>query len=154
VEIGVMFLKPLWLGSLLCLALAQASAQEKANKDLERMQGTWTMQALEVNGKDVAAEKLQDTILIIKGDEYRTKVKDKEPLGFRLKLDPSKDPKAVDMVQIHPGGVEKVIKGIYTFENDGLKICRGLTPEQERPNQFATWPDTNYFVVTWKKQVN
>jgi len=149
-----MFLKPLWLGPLFCLALAQGSAQEKANKDLERMQGTWTMKALEVNGKDVAEDKLQDTILIIKGDEYRTKVKDKEPLGFRLKLDPSKDPNAVDMIQIQPDGVEKVIKGIYTFENGMLKICRGLTPEQERPNQFATWPDTNYFVVTWKKQVN
>jgi len=149
-----MFLKPFWLGPFFCLALAQASAQEKANKDLERMQGRWTMQALEVNGKDVAEEKLQDTILIIKGDEYRTKVKDKEPPGYRLKLDASKNPKAVDMIQIQPDGVEKVIKGIYTFEDDRLKICRGLTPEQERPNQFATWPDTNYFVVTWKKQVN
>jgi uncharacterized protein (TIGR03067 family) len=149
-----MFLKSLWFGPLFYLALAQPSTQEKAKKDLERMQGTWTMQALEVNGKDVAAEKLQDTILIIKGDEYRTKVKDKEPLGFRLKLDPSKDPKAVDMIQIQPDGVEKVIKGIYTFENDTFKVCRGLTPEQERPNQFATWPDTSYFVVTWKKRVN
>src|SRR5262249_18824296 len=149
-----MFLQPFWLGPFFCLALAQASAQEKANKDLERMQGRWTMQALEVNGKDVAEEKLQDTILIIKGDEYRTKVNDKEPPGYRLKLDASKNSKAVDMIQIQPDGVEKIIKGIYTFEDDRLKICRGLTPEQERPNQFATWPDTNYFVVTWKKQVN
>lgn len=147
-----MFLKSLWLAPLFCLALAQPSTRDKAKKDLERMQGTWTMQALEVNGKDVTAEKLQDTILIIKGDEYRTKIKGKEPLGFRLKLDPSKDPKAVEMIQIQPDGVEIAIKGIYTFENDSFKICRGLTPAQERPNQFATWPDTNYFVVTWKRQ--
>ena len=70
----------------------------------------------------------------------------------RLKLDPSKEPKAVDMIKSVPGSADEVIKGIYTFENDTLKICRGLNASQERPNQFATWPDTNYFVVTWKKQ--
>ena len=25
-------------------------------------------------------------------------------------------------------------------------------PDQDRPNQFATWPGTNVFVVTWKKK--
>jgi hypothetical protein len=49
------------------------------------------------------------------------------------------------------GGVEKVYKGIYQVENDTFKMCRAGSPEKERPNQFATWPDTNYFVVTWKK---
>lgn len=147
-----MFTKSFCVGSLLFLALAQPSNEEKAKKDLERMQGTWTLHALEVNGKDVPAPKLEGTILIIKKDDYRTKVKDKEQPGFRLKLDPSKKPKAVDMIKTMPGSPDEVIKGIYTFEGDTLKFCRGLTKEQERPNQFATWPDTNYFVVTWKKQ--
>lgn len=123
-----------------------------AKKDLERMQGTWVMYALEINGKDVPADKTQNTFLTIKADVYMTKVKDKEVPGFRLKLDPSKTPKAVDMIQTQPDGSEKLSKGIYTFEKDTLKICRGLAPEQDRPNQFATWPNTNYFVVTWKKK--
>jgi uncharacterized protein (TIGR03067 family) len=143
--------KSVGLALVICLALVQP-ASEKAKKDLERMQGKWTMHALEINGKDVPEPKLQNTTLTVKGDEYRTRVKDMEPAGFRLKLDPSKDPPAVDMIQTQPDGTEKVIKGIYTFEKDTFKICRGLTPEQERPNQFATWPGTSYFVVTWKKQ--
>ena len=147
-----MFAKSVCLCSLLFLSLAQPSNEEKAKKDLDRMQGTWVLHALEVNGKDVPAPKLDGTILIIKKDEYYTKVKDKEQFGFRLKLDPSKNPKAVDMIKSMPGGAEEVIKGIYTFDGDTLKFCRGLTASQERPNQFATWPDTNYFVVTWKKQ--
>jgi uncharacterized protein (TIGR03067 family) len=147
-----MYLKSLLFGCMLCLALAQPANEEKAKKDLERMQGAWVLHALEVNGKDVPQPKLENTILVIKGDDYRTKVKDKEPPGFRLRLDPSKNPKAVDMIKSTPGSPDEVIKGIYTFENDTLKICRGLAASQERPNQFATWPDTNYFVVTWKKQ--
>ncbi len=145
--------KSLLFCALLSLALAQPANEERAKKDLERMQGTWTMQALEVNGKDVGAKRIQDTFLIVKKDDYRTKVKDQEQPGFRLVLDPSKEPKAVDMIKAMPGGTEEVYKGIYIFENDTLKICRGLTAGKERPNQFATWPDTNAFVVTWKKQV-
>jgi uncharacterized protein (TIGR03067 family) len=147
-----MLTKSCWLCPLLCVALAQPSTEEKAKKDLGRMQGSWTMQALEINGKDVPIDKLQGTVLTIKGEEYRTKIKDKELFGFRIKLDPSKDPKALDMIQKQPDGSEQVIKGIYVFENDVFKMCRGLKAEQERPNQFATWPDTGYFVVTWKKQ--
>jgi hypothetical protein len=45
-----------------------------------------------------------------------------------------------------------VYKGIYVFENGVFKMCRGANPDQRRPNQFATWPDTGYFVVTWKKK--
>ena len=147
-----MFTKSCLFTSLLVLVFAQPAAEEQAKKDLERIQGTWIMQALEINGKDVPVDRLDGAVLIVKGDEYRTKIKDKELPGFRLKLDPSKDPKAVDMIKSMPGGGEEVIKGIYTFENDTLKICRGLTADQERPKQFATWPDTSYFVVTWKKQ--
>ena len=147
-----MFTKSLWLFPLLCLSLAQPANEEKAKKDLQQMQGTWIMHALEINGKEVPPQQIQDTYLTVKRDVYQTKTKKKEHDGLRLKLDPSKNPKAVDMIKTAPGGAEEVIKGIYLIEKDTLKICRGLSPEHERPNQFATWPNTNAFVVTWKKE--
>jgi uncharacterized protein (TIGR03067 family) len=147
-----MFAKPLWLVPLACVLLTQPAGDDRAKKDLERMQGEWVLHAMEVNGKDVVAPKLADTFLIVKGDEYRTKVKDKLQAGVQLKLDPSKNPNAVDMIRTEADGSETVLKGIYVLDKDTLKICRGLVAGQERPNQFATWPDTNYFVVTWKKK--
>ena len=146
-----MFMKTLWLSPILLLALAQPAAEEKAKKDLERMQGVWTMQALEINGKDV--NKIDDTVLTVKKDEYKTTVKGKEQGGFRIVLDATKEPRWIDMIKKEPDGTEQVYKGIYTFENGLFKMCRGAVSQQERPNQFATWPDTGYFVVTWKKQV-
>jgi uncharacterized protein (TIGR03067 family) len=142
--------KSILLGPLLCLALAQPTNDEKAKKDLAILQGKWTMHALEINGKLVAPKQIADTFLEVKGDVYRTIVKGKEHPGLRMKLDAGKDPRAIDMI-LTEGGVEKVYKGIYKVENDEFKMCRGAIPEKERPNQFATWPDTNYFVVTWKK---
>lgn len=146
-----MFTKSCTLTALVFLTLAQATAQDAATKDLERLQGSWTMHALEINGKSVS--KIQETNLIVKKDEYKTTVKKKEQPGLKFKLDPSKNPKWIDMTQPQPDGTEKVLKGIYKIENDTFVICRGTVPEHERPNQFATWPDTGYFVVTWKKQV-
>ena len=147
-----MIAKSLWLGPLVCLLLAQPAGDDNARKDLEKMQGQWIMQGLEINGKDVPLDKLGDTLLTIKGDVYRTTIKDKDLLGFRIKLDPSKEPKTIDMIKKEPDGTEKVYKGIYAFENGVFKMCRGIEASQNRPNQFATWPDTGYFVVTWKKK--
>jgi uncharacterized protein (TIGR03067 family) len=147
-----MIFKSNLMWGILLFTVTQSAGDDKAKKDLERLQGTWVMHALEINGKDVPATQIQNTFLIVKGDEYRTKVKDNLQPGFRLKLDPSKNPAVVDMIQTLPDGSEKVIKGIYKIEKDTFQLCRGLTPEQERPQQFATWPNTSYFVVTWKKQ--
>ena len=130
--------------------LAQPQATDQAKKDLERLQGTWEMAALEVDGKDVGAAKIQDTTLTIKGDKYTVKVK-KSVNGCTIRLDPSKKPHAIDMIFSEPGNADKVHKGIYMIEGDTLKICRGLNADQERPEQFATWPNTGYFVVTWKR---
>ena len=151
-EYANMLTKSLCCMPFLWVVLLQAAGDDKAKKDLASMQGAWDMHALEINGKEVPPGQIGDTVLIIKGSEYRTKIKGKELFGFQLKLDPSKNPKEVDMVQKQADGSEKIVKGIYTFENGLFKMCRGLDANQERPTQFATWPGTNYFVVTWKKQ--
>ena len=136
----------------LVLVLFQPGTDGKAQDDLKAMQGTWEMHALEINGKVVPPAQFQGTLLIVKGDEYRTQVKGKLLTGFRMKLDPSKRPAWMDMIQSVPGQADATIKAIYKLETDTLTLARGLAPDQERPNQFATWPDTNYFVVTWKRQ--
>ena len=43
-------------------------------------------------------------------------------------------------------------KAIYKIDGDTLVVVRGLNVEQERPRDFGTWPDTNVFMVTWKRK--
>jgi uncharacterized protein (TIGR03067 family) len=146
----LMLIRSIWCLPVIAALLAQPNAAEQAKKDLERLQGTWTMAALEVDGKDVGAVKVQDTKLTIKGDQYTVKAKNNVN-GCAIRLDPSKQPHAIEMIFSEPGSADKVHKGIYVIEGDTLKICRGLNADQERPEQFATWPNTGYFVVTWKR---
>jgi uncharacterized protein (TIGR03067 family) len=124
-------------------------APKKAAGDLDKLQGKWTIAALEVNGMNVAPENLEGTVLTIEDDSYVVKLKD-QTIACRITLDPAKDPKEIDMYFLDGANKDKTQKGIYKIGSDTFQMARGLFPDQERPREFATWPDTNYFVVTWK----
>jgi uncharacterized protein (TIGR03067 family) len=144
------------VASIVCVAVAftglVARQDDVAKKDMKALQGDWTMAALEVNGVDVPANKLEGTVLTIKDDRYIVKVKDKLVTTAIIELNPKTDPKQLDMTPQDGDKKDKLMKAIYKIDGDTFKVARGLNPEQERPTQFATWPDTNYFVVTWKKR--
>lgn len=141
------------MAALVLLGSVPAGAQDDAAKnDLKLLQGEWVMAALEVNGLDVPANKLTGTVLTIKDDRYIVKVKDKLVTTAIMELNAMKNPKELNMTPQDGDKKDQIQKAIYKIEGDRFKMARGLNPEQERPNQFATWPDTNYFVVTWKKK--
>jgi len=142
----------LCLGMVALLAGSVVAQDDAAKKDLKLLQGTWVMAGLEVNGADVPANKLEGTVLTIKDDRYIIKIKDKVINEAIIELDPAKSPKELNMTPHEGSNKDKLHKAIYKIEGDTFKMARGLNPDQERPNQFATWPGTNYFVVTWKKQ--
>lgn len=133
------------------LVASYGQPNDVAKKDLDHFQGEWVIAALEVNGADVPADRLEGTVLTVKGDQYAVKVKD-TTIRCRITLDPNKDPKEIDMLFLDGANKDKTQKGIYRLKDESIQISRGLEPAQNRPRDFATWPDTNYFMVTWKKK--
>ena len=139
--------------ALLVFLTGAAGQEEKTQMELKALEGRWTLAALEVNGKDVPVKNLDGTKLTIKGNEYAVHLKSEKTIVCTIKIDPAKDPKHFDMTFVEGENKDKVHKAIFRLDGDMLRICRGLTPDKERPNQFATWPDTNYFVATWQRVV-
>jgi uncharacterized protein (TIGR03067 family) len=133
------------------VAADELGGDDAAKKELEKLQGTWTMAALEVDGKPVPEEKLKSSTLTIKGDKYIIKVKD-DTHETIINLDPTKKPKEMDMTFTEGANKDKVLKGIYELDGDTFKICRALLPDKDRPTEFGTWPDKGVFLVTWKRQ--
>lgn len=146
-----MMAKSLWLVPLTLLLAAQPETKDAGKKELERLQGTWVMVGLEIDGKDVGANRIEGTTLTIKGDRYCTKV-GKTEHECTIRLDPTKKPPAIDMIFAKPGAAPETCEGIYEVKDGTLRIARGLKADHKRPDQFMTWPGTNYFVVTWKRQ--
>lgn len=145
-------MRTLWTTAAVLLVGASVfgSDDEKSKKDLAFIQGTWVIAALEVNGMDVPPDKLDGTKLVVKGDEYVVTLRD-TVTKCRVKLDATRDPREVDLTFEDGVNKDRVGKGVYRIKGETFQISRGLDPSQDRPREFATWPDTNCFVVTWKK---
>jgi uncharacterized protein (TIGR03067 family) len=133
------------------LLVAAEPARDDAAVDLKKLQGTWRMDELEINGQQVPEEKRKDTILVIKDDKYIIKIKDKT-YETTFKLDPSKDPKEIDMFFPDGPNEPKVSKGIYRLDGDTFQLCRAQAPGEDRPRDFVTTADSGLFVVVWKRQ--
>ena len=133
------------------LLVAADKPKDAAKKDLEKLQGTWVMAGLEIDGQVVPEEKIKGTTLTVKGDRYTTRTQGKSH-EVAFKLDPSQTPRAIDMYFPDGPEVPKLSKGIYEIDGDTFRLCRHQAPGQDRPTSFATSPDTGLFLVVWKRQ--
>src|SRR5262249_29151489 len=98
-------------------------AKDKAIRaDLEKLQGTYTMLPLEVDGKSVPEEKLKSSALTIKGDKYIVKVKE-QTYETQMILDPNQKPKTIDMKFLDGANKDKTALGIYKIGDDTFTMC-------------------------------
>jgi len=114
----------------------------KQNRD--RLQGTWTIVALEMDGQ--AVEPLGDARIVIEGSRFTTTGMGDEYAGT-ITLDSSVSPARIDMK--FESGPEKgnTNLGIYQLDGDSWKICLA-TRGTKRPKKFASPPDSGIALET------
>jgi uncharacterized protein (TIGR03067 family) len=113
----------------------QAAVENK--KEAAKLEGTWTVDSAETNGKGLD---------VWKGEKF-TFLDDKATIPFSkggtFKVDASKDPKWIDIATLEQG----TILGIYQIDGDKIKLCTNVTKKaskdgkvveeaSERPTQF------------------
>ena len=69
-----------------------------------------------------------------------------------FKLDPAKEPKAIDFTTAAGPDKGKRIKGIYQLEDDTLKVCFNPKKDGERPTAFATKAESSVRLNTFKRE--
>ncbi len=129
--------------------LAVATSNARPGDDLKDLEGKWKAVYFERDGKEV---KLQnETFSTITGDKYVIKSGDNVVAAGTMKLDPSKNPKAVDITYTDGPDKGKTFKGIYQIDGDTSKFCRAGAPDQERPTEFKTKEGSGGFIVMYKR---
>jgi uncharacterized protein (TIGR03067 family) len=137
------------LALVLLPLLAAADPAPDAKQEADKLQGEWTMVSLETRGRKSTDEAVKGYRLTIRGDRWEVTRGGAAAGGdITFKLDPSKDPKEIDLVT-KSRGAESVSRGIYKLEGDTLTLCR-TQGTADRPKEFKTTPEAGVLVV-WKR---
>jgi uncharacterized protein (TIGR03067 family) len=134
--------------------LAADKAEDDAKKEVAKLKGTWTPTSLRWNGKDLPTDGKYKFKFVFQDDqatiEGSNAVK-KEYGKITFKLDPTTDPKIVDMTI--SAGVQKdaVIEGIYQLKDDELTICAKVLGN-ERPAQFESAEGSSVVLIVLKRE--
>jgi uncharacterized protein (TIGR03067 family) len=135
---------------ILIVSLASFGRSEGEREDAKLLEGTWLPATAELAGKDFPDDIRKTIKLTVKGDKYTVAVGDKLDQGT-TKLDPTKKPKAMDIVGTEGPNKGRTILAIYELDKDTLKICYDLGGK-ERPTEFKTQAKTQLFLVTYKRE--
>ena len=118
-------------------------------KDLEKLQGTWHITALEADGDNREQAEFDGAVVVIEDDAF-TSLGMGLPYVGKLEIHQSAKPKAVDMIITggHAAGVTHL--GIYKLAGDRWTICLGPR-DGARPKTFATQPGTGLILETFER---
>jgi uncharacterized protein (TIGR03067 family) len=127
------------------------SAKTKAMDDeLKRFAATWRFVEIEVGGRKVPEKAFEKDTLILKGNRFSSYVGGKLVHGD-FKIDPLAKPKTIDIIFTEGPGKGHSQKGIYELTDDTQKICIAM-PDQPRPTEFVTNPDSGDIIEILKRE--
>jgi uncharacterized protein (TIGR03067 family) len=127
------------------------AAPPDVRSEMARLQGFWSLESMEINGQKVPDEKVRDWLLVVEGDQYNPG-SGQQSVEYTYRIDPTRNPKAIDLIPhegLHRG---RTLRGIYTLKDDRFILCRARTPDGERPAGFATRPDSGLVLAVWKRR--
>jgi len=126
----------------------------KRTKRLRRQRPEGVARDLEiVNRRNQRSEndrrELKEAKLVFKGDRYTVRRGSGPTVTGTLKLNPTKNPKSIDITDANGPYKGKALLGIYTLKGNKLTECFS-PPGGSRPAQFATESGTSQFIHVWK----
>ncbi len=146
---------PALVAAGLLFAFGFANADE-AKQQAEKFKGTWGAISYVQGGQgeeEKTAPQESPVRWVFKGDNvtFLADVEGASPKGS-FKLDPSKKPKAIDIVfPAAPGDKQgQTVLGIYELDGDTLKLC--YDPEgTKRPAEFKSKAGSKLILVVFKR---
>jgi uncharacterized protein (TIGR03067 family) len=132
--------------------LYYAEIMAKVKTDLDKLQGSWTIIALEMDGAEMPAGAPGGSKIVVKGDKFTT-ISMGAAYDGTITLDQTKKPKSFDLK--FTAGPEKgnTSLGIYELGGDNWRICLTVTGKT-RPSAFATAPGSGLALETLRRDAS
>lgn len=130
------------------LLLAADKADDPSTKDLDKLQGTWTVVSGQGAGKDVPTNLLAVDGIAFDRGTYTNIVQGRPTTSGAFRLDSSKQPPTIDLVS--PDN-KTVTQGIFQLDGDTLKMAFASVDEN-RPVTLDSKPGSNVIVLRLKRE--
>jgi uncharacterized protein (TIGR03067 family) len=115
-------------------------------RDLDKLQGTWSIASLEMDGQEMSLPGTGDARVVIKKDRFKSTGMGMDYEGI-VTLQEKQKPKAFDLT--FTAGPQQGTRhaGIYKLIGDRWTLCFA-TRGRRRPKTFATTPDSGLVLET------
>jgi uncharacterized protein (TIGR03067 family) len=124
--------------------LIEAARQELA--------GTWQAVSYALDGKKASDEEMKKVQLVFDRAGKTTALNEgKVFLASTTKIDPAKNPMAIDMTFTEGDLKGQTSLGIYKIEDDVLTICRAA-PHNARPSEFSSKPGSGQTLMSYRRE--
>ncbi len=120
--------------------------------ELARHQGTWAVASMEREGRRTGAEIVAEITRVVDGEHVTWKRVGKPFAGTTVKLDPSANPKAIDVTPDGGGSRDKPVLGIYKLDGDSLTICMA-DADLPRPVGFSSAKGSKQTLMVFRRVV-
>ena len=138
------------MGFAVSLLIGADALKADVPKDEKTLQGTWSLSAGEADGKALPEKQLKDGKLVLKGDDYTVTLADIGTVKGTQKLDPTKEPKTIDIKDASGPNKDKTCLGIYELKGDEFRVAFA-PPGKPRPTKFTTAADSGQWMHVWKR---
>ena len=117
---------------------------------MNHLEGTWNCASATVNGNPLSDATVKLLRLTLTKDRYKTEKGSEVLFDSTYTVDPSKNPKQINMVGTEGDLKGKEAQGIYALESDTLQICYTM-PGKPRPTSFESPVGLEAYLVVWKR---
>jgi uncharacterized protein (TIGR03067 family) len=111
--------------------------EEAVKKERQKMEGTWEVVSIEIDGNKLPMEEGKKSCVVLKGDKYTVKEGDNVIDEGTGTIDPTTKPKSLDAVPGKGDNKGKTMPGIYELKGDEMRVCFAR-PGNARPTEFSS----------------